>query len=66
MAPTNGAGLAHRGDDAEARDGVLARQSEHHQNTAPSKTTQADRRLDLFAIRCRDLRDRVVAGTIPS
>jgi hypothetical protein len=24
-----------------------------------------DRRLDLFAVRCRDLRDRVMAGSIP-
>ena len=24
-----------------------------------------DKRLNLFALRCRDLRDRVVAGSIP-
>jgi hypothetical protein len=25
----------------------------------------SERRLDLFAVRCRDLRDRVMTGTIP-
>jgi hypothetical protein len=65
MSSQKGVGLAHRGDDAEARDGVLARQSEHNPNTAPGKNPQVDRRLDLFAIRCRDLRDRVMAGSLP-
>jgi hypothetical protein len=30
----------------------------------PAVATADDRRLDLFAVRCRDLRDRVVVGSI--
>ncbi|MPZ58740.1 MAG: hypothetical protein GEU91_20065 [Rhizobiales bacterium] len=31
---------------------------------APDRPLVGDRRLDLFAIRCRDLADRVSTGTI--
>jgi hypothetical protein len=34
-------------------------------NTNTTAAPPQDRRIDLFAIRCRDLRDQVAAGRLP-
>ena len=35
-----------------------------HVRNAPPEAPLSDRRLDLFAVRCRDLRDRVLNGDL--